>query len=106
MAAYTGSIQGRNVLTVRTGQRLPGRSDAGQMGTQTNAVILPGYQGSFLCTVQLQEEMESEARRPHWWRALTPLCARDVYVRINDEDKAQYGHWCVIPPPPPTKPGH
>lgn len=70
-----------------------------QMGTQTNAVILPGYRGSFLCTVQLQEEMESEARRPHWGRALTPLCARDVYARINDEDKAQYGHWCIIPPP-------
>lgn len=71
------------------------------MGTQTNAVILPGYQGSFLCTVQLQEETESEAHRPHWRRALTPLCARDVYARINDEDKAQYGHWCIIPPSAP-----
>lgn len=41
LAAYTGSTRGRNLLTVQTVQRLPGRSNTRQMRTQANAVILP-----------------------------------------------------------------
>lgn len=63
-AAYTGSISKVGMCSlVRTGQRLPGRSEARQMGTQTSTVILEGSSSALFSS----RMKWSQRREDQWW---------------------------------------